>query len=159
MSGWQLAVADQEIEYDPEIEDLLIKSCSKLGNKDRINIDLINDAGTIVGEFYLEFRYGILRFRHHLHDEAYHTRSFYPDMSHLGQGYNTFKISLMWQSQHLRLKVFCNAHEAANSLIRSSDCSDSIENWYWIKNVTKIKIHHDNTPSDYTQFYKIQPGK
>ena len=142
-SGWTQVKLDEFIDADLESSLLEIRTDSSLGGDDKVTVGFFNSWSSSAGGVTLHFTSTP---QYELYKCTYSRTDFPANLP--TEEEKVWTISLT-KTSGTRLVIVCNEVEVLNILMSGSTCRNSNWNYYWKREVEKIRFDSLDSASDY----------
>ena len=143
-TGWAAVKRDVKLSFDLETTPLIIKTDSRPGSNDALNVRFWTQGGDTAGGFQVSFG----------SSPTYHI-SWCTNWLQVPESLavdNIWRITVT-KTPDIRVQIECNGKEVVNQLVSESACTYNSHKsvTYWSRDVATIRFHTDDTASN---FYK-----
>ena len=143
-TGWTAVKRDVKLSFDLETTPLIIKTVSRPGSNDALNVRFWTQGGDTAGGFQVSFG----------SPPTYHI-SWCTNWLQVPESLavdNIWRITVT-KTPEIRVQIECNGKEVVNQLVSESACTYNSHKsvTYWSRDVATIRFHTDDTASN---FYK-----
>ena len=141
-SGWTAVKRDVKLSFDLETTPLIIKTDSRPGSNDALNVRFWTQGGDTAGGFQVSFG----------SSPTYHISwcTNWPQVPANLHTDNIWRITVT-KTPEIRVQIQCNGKEVVNQLVSESACTyNSHESLtHWSRDIAAIDFHTDDTASNF----------